>query len=88
MIKPLIINYLTNVDLDYVFIAHKIFIDSLRYRVGFVVPPSPPITLILPEPAPVPEPFVFPRDSNSSIFILGYLVALVFKKLFKYKSTE
>lgn len=68
MIKPLIINYLTNVDLDHVFIAHKIFIDSLRYRVGFVVPPSPPITLILPEPDPVPEPFVFPRDSNISIF--------------------
>ena len=69
MVKPRIINILTNSNLDTDIISNKIIIDSLKYQVGFVVPPgSDPVVIPDPEPEPVPEPFVFPKDSNISIF--------------------
>ena len=68
MTKPRIINILTNSNLDTDIISNKIIIDSLKYQIGYVVPPSDPVVIPEPEPEPVPEPFVFPKDSNISIF--------------------
>ena len=68
MIKPRVINFLTITNLDINTVSNRIIIDSLRYVIGYVVPPSDPVVIPEPEPEPVPEPFVFPKDSNISIF--------------------